>query len=458
MKSKASVKSVLFVTMLFVVFTYAMGQTTLPFTYDGGNPGTLITGLSQSGLGTDYLLSPKIKFDTQNDYLVLNFSGVPGTLSFKIKWYQGFTASRFPGDFTLQESADGITYSTVQLYNSTNGTALPNGTIITETFSSLLSASRYLKWIYTAKSNGNIAIGAISLTAGNTPTLNVSTNTFTGFSYVCGAGPSAEQSVNVSGSNLMNNISLTPPVDFEISKGSGTLFVATNPVTLIQSEGIVGNTTIYTRLKSGLVSGNYAENITVASLGLNSTTISCSGTVIANPRITLTDITDPTLSTSQGRPVSQTINVSGVNLSVDLGLALSGVDAGLFSLSQYAVTQSGGNVPNTAVTITYTPNTVGSNTAFLTMTSTGAMPVIRTLNGISSLATDVNSPKGSLNLYVDNGNILFKANEGEIVEIYNPIGQRMIQKMTIEGLNIIPVTSHGVLLVKVGNRMGKVII
>jgi len=86
------------------------------------------------------------------------------------------------------------------------------------------------------------------------------------------------------------------------------------------------------------------------------------------------------------------------------------------------------------------------------------MPVIRTLNGISSLATDVNSPKGSLNLYVDNGNILFKANEGEIVEIYNPIGQRMIQKMTIEGLNIIPVTSHGVLLVKVGNRMGKVII
>ena len=450
-------KRICLTTILVLISFFTFGQAALPFAYDAGSPGTTINGLTQSGLGTDYGTSPKMKFDTSGDNLILNFSGVPGTLSFKFKWNQSTTLSRFPGDFTLQESADGTTYTTVQLYNTTNGTALPNGSVITETFTTLMSASRFLKWTYTAKSNGNIALGAISLTAGNSSILNISTNTLSGFGYVAGSGPSNEKSFTVSGSSLTNNISLTPPADYEISTGSGASFIAMNPIILTQAGGVVNTTTIYSRLKSGLVSGTYNENISVAVVGGNSGLVACTGTVTANPSITLTDVTDPTLNTVQGSPVSQTINVSGVNLSMDLGLAISGGDASLFSLSNYTVAETGGNVPNTLVTITYTPNAVGSNTTYLTMSSTGAMPVIRTLNGIASVNTGLDIPKAALVVSVENGNVLFNATAGEIVEIYNSIGQLLVQKQTIEGANSIPVSVHGVILVKIGSKVAKAI-
>jgi len=454
-----SIVKTIYLALLICLFPiYTMGQASLPFVYDGGNPGTSVTGLTQTGLGSDYITSPKMKFDTSGDNLILNFSGTPGTLSFKIKWNPGTSLTRFPGDFTLQESSDGITYTTVQLYNTTNGTALPSGTFVVESFTSLLSSSRFLKWIYTARSNGNIAIGGVSLTAGNSSVLNISTNTLNGFTYKAGNGPSTEQSFTVGGSTLTNNITLTPPIDYEISTGSGVSFVATNPITLNQSGGNVANTTIYSRLKTGLVSGNYTENITVAVIGANSTSVTCNGIVSPNPTITLTDVTDPTLTTVQGSPVSQSLNVSGVNLSVDLGLAISGLDAGLFTLSNYSVTQTGGTVPNTIVTITYTPNTSGSNTAYLTFSSIGAMTVVRTLNGISSIATDLNTSKDSFVVTVENGNVLFNASVGETVQIYNTIGQLLVQKQTIDGVNTISVAVRGVLFVKLGNKTAKVIL
>ena len=302
------------------------------------------------------------------------------------------------------------------------------------------------------------AYNANSLSSVNTSLLTISPTTLSGFTYVATNGPSAEQSFNVSGSSLTDNIVLTPPVDYEISKGTGAAFVALNPITLTQSGGIVTATTIYSRLKQGLVAGNYNENITVSSVGANTGIVACNGTVISNPTVTLTDITNPSLSTVQGSPVSQTLNVSGVNLNVDLGLAITGADASLFSLSQYSVAQTGGNVPNTIVTITYSPTSPGTNTAILTMSSTGAVAVTRTLNGVASIATDINIPKISLIVSVENGNVLFNATAGETVEIFNSIGQKLFQKLTVDGVNTIPLTDHGVLLVKVGSRVGKVIL
>jgi len=449
---------ILFLTTFFFVLSFVVsGQASLPFTYDGGNPGSSITGLSQSGLGTDYASSPKMKFDTSADFIVLNFKGVPGALSFKIKWNQSITATRFPGDFTLQESPDGISYTTVQLYNSTNGTVLANGITITESITSLMSTSRYVKWIYSSRTNGNICIGAINLTAGINPALSVSSTSLSGFTYLIGHGPSLEQSFSVGGTALTNDIIVTPSAGFEISRGSGVNFIAANPVTLVQSGGTVNNTAIYARLKQGLAAGSYNENILINSVGANQVALPCSGTVTPNPTITLTDITDPTLSTVQGISVSQNLNVSGINLSNDMGLAITGVDAGLFTLSQYSGALISGSVPNTIVAITYTPVASGTNTATLTISSAGAMPVTRTLYGNASIATDIMTPENSFTVYVDNGNVLFKAKAGETVEIYNSIGQKLIQKLAVDELNTIAVNAHGVLLVKVGSRVAKVI-
>ena len=154
--------------LAFVLFSsLGWGQATLPFTYDLGKPSST-TGLTHTGLGGDYGSSPKMKFDTAADELILSISSQPGSLSFVIKWNQSTTATRFPGDFTLQESTDGTSYTTVQLYNASNGTALSNATSYTETFTSLNVATRFIKWVYTSKTNGNIALGAISLSAAPT--------------------------------------------------------------------------------------------------------------------------------------------------------------------------------------------------------------------------------------------------------------------------------------------------
>lgn len=445
------------IVMLFDISFYTRGQANLPFTYDGGNPGTTISGLSQSGLGTDYSASPKIKFDTTGDYLILNFNGVPGTLSFNIEWNQGASASRFPGIFTLKESADGLTYSTLQLYDTSNGSSLTSTVTVSELFANLLSTSHFLKWIYTSKSNGNIGIGAINLTAGINSFLNVSTNALFGFTYLIGNGPSKEQSFNVSGSALSNNISIKSPIDYEISVGTGASFNAMNTITLAQTNGIVSSTNIYSRLKKGLIVGDYKENIIVTTNGATADTVVCNGNVTAKPTITLTDISDPTFIAQQGRPIGQSLNVSGVNLNADLGLTISGNDASLFSLSQYSVPQTGGTLTNKIVTITYKPILAGSNTATLTMSSLGAMSVERKLIGNASIATDIETQDASLKVFVENGNVIFNAKTDEIVEIYNSIGQKLIQKLTVGGMNIIPVATRGILLVKIGSRIAKVI-
>jgi uncharacterized repeat protein (TIGR02543 family) len=72
---------------------------------------------------------------------------------------------------------------------------------------------------------------------------------------------------------------------------------------------------------------------------------------------------------------SQTITVKGSNLTDNISLAISGTNAGMFSLSNNSV--SAGE----EVTIIYTPTAEGTHTATLTLTSSGATSVEVTLTG-----------------------------------------------------------------------------
>jgi len=280
----------------------------------------------------------------------------------------------------------------------------------------------------------------------------------TGLNYFIGSGPSQEQSFTVGGSSLYENIIVTPPVNYEISKTTGKFFIATNPVALIQTNGNIASTVVYIRLKQGLSVGNYPGSISVKSVNANPFSVACNRKVISNPTITVTDITDLTLNTTRGIPVSQTINVSGTNLSADVSLALSGVDAGLFSLSQYSVNLNSGTAPNSILTITYTPLSFGTNTAELIITSTGAMPVTRTLYGNSTISTETNSLKSNPISTVVNGRVFFMAHVGESLEILNAIGQKQLQKKAEEGVNEIHLNFHSVLLVRIGKKVTKVIL
>ncbi|MCK9498443.1 MAG: lamin tail domain-containing protein [Bacteroidales bacterium] len=114
------------------------------------------------------------------------------------------------------------------------------------------------------------------------PKIVINLSTLSNFDYFLGSGPSEEQTILVSGSNLTANISLTAPTNYEISTSSGSGF--TNTINLSQTDGIVSGTTIYVRLKSGLSLGDYNnENITASSTGADSKTVTCNGRVNLAP-------------------------------------------------------------------------------------------------------------------------------------------------------------------------------
>ena len=128
---------------------YVADYAELPFAFDGGRNDIANTaGLTQNGLGSDYNNSPKLKFDTTGDWLLLHFNEEPGQLTYCIK---GNTFSE--GTFTVQTSANGETYTDLAVY-----TVL--GSVDTVSFG-LDADVRYIKWIYTAKVNGNVALGNI---------------------------------------------------------------------------------------------------------------------------------------------------------------------------------------------------------------------------------------------------------------------------------------------------------
>ena len=120
----------------------------LPFKWD--NTSTPI-GVTNNNVGT-YPSSPFLKFDNTGDYIILKFNEVPGTLSFDIK---GNTFSG--GTFKVQASADGSAYSDLATYTTL-------GDKQSESFvNEIASNVRYIKWIYTSKDKGNVALGNIKL-------------------------------------------------------------------------------------------------------------------------------------------------------------------------------------------------------------------------------------------------------------------------------------------------------
>jgi hypothetical protein len=129
---------------------YVVDYAELPFEYDGNGTGDLPNGFTVSGLGT-YNSSPAMKFDGTGDYAILKFNERPGTLTFDIK---GNTFSG--GTFTVQTSEDGVTYTDLETYTELGDTQH-------ELFDNLGENVRYIKWIYTEKVSGNVALGNIAL-------------------------------------------------------------------------------------------------------------------------------------------------------------------------------------------------------------------------------------------------------------------------------------------------------
>ncbi len=211
-------------TMLLMLgVTSVWGAVTplpLPYSWaaeDGKSKYTNNLGCTLNGLGSDYNTSGTLlKFDNTGDYLIIQLKDAPGTLSYNIKG-NSFSG----GTFTIQESADGENFSNLGTY-SKDGTQMHN----------LLASTRYIRFIYTNKSNGNIGLGTISITAatgdsgGNTDDGNGGGN-YT-ITFATGKNTTAtESNVQLStmiaeGSENVISFSVDATDKFVYHKGAGT--------------------------------------------------------------------------------------------------------------------------------------------------------------------------------------------------------------------------------------------
>lgn len=173
-----------------------------------------------------------------------------------------------PTDGTTYNATDAIGSSTVWYTGLASG--LTNHTGLT-------AGTQYFYKVWSVDGSTAYSPGLTADATTLAPSAIVSESSLTGFNYVSGSGPSAEQTFTVEGSNLSANIIVAAVSNYEISTTSGSGF--TNSITLTQAGGSVAPTTIFIRLKSALAGATYAEDVTISSTGIADQTVSCNGTV-----------------------------------------------------------------------------------------------------------------------------------------------------------------------------------
>ena len=102
----------------------------------------------------------------------------------------------------------------------------------------------------------------------------------------------------------------------------------------------------------------------------------------STPYLNVTPSTLPAFpETEIGYTATQTFTLSGINLTANAELAITGTGVGMFSVSPSSITHTDGKISDTEVTVTYTPTEAGSHEATLTVSSTGATDKVIALSG-----------------------------------------------------------------------------
>ena len=159
-------------TVALAAASAAFGQATLPAFHSG--PWTnafLPTGWSQTGLGADYASNydgvggTAARYNDANDRIQVNFSGAPSKVSYYIM-ANSLTAGY---DFRVQESVNGATWTDVRVFTSTNN---PIPTSATAYTNDLLSASRYVRFIFMVDMGGGIGIDGVRISGPSVPVVS----------------------------------------------------------------------------------------------------------------------------------------------------------------------------------------------------------------------------------------------------------------------------------------------
>lgn len=188
--------------------------------------------------------------------------------------------------------------------------------------------------------------------------------------------PSSTTSFTVSGATLADDILITPPAGFEISKTSNTSGFATTQ-TLTQTGGIVNSTTIYVRLAATTAVGaSYNGDIVLSSSGISpSVTIGTSTSTVSTATLTISGLTGDNKNYDGGTSASVSGTASFVGLQNGETFSVATTPTYTFASKNIGtgitINQS---VPFAAPSSNYTVTqpTLTANIAAVNLTITGA--------------------------------------------------------------------------------------
>lgn len=124
---------------------------------------------------------------------------------------------------------------------------------------------------------------------------------------------------------------------------------------------------------------NVTNSSTSSNYGFDITSLVFYGMASSEPTLktSVTSLTFP--QTESGQTATQTFTLSGINLTANAELAITG--AGMFSVSPSNVSPTDGTISDKEVTVTYAPTAAGSHAATLTVSSPGATAQTIALSG-----------------------------------------------------------------------------
>lgn len=162
-------KITLFLFCLLASIQVMYAQAPVPTSFDFENfvaipNGWSITDISTAG-GLTYTAanscgSTALRLDADDEALTIHVGQQPGPVTFSIRATGPWAA----GIFHIQESVDGVAYSNMLTFNSTN--VMPNSSCTTLTVTPANTLSRYIRFFYEDKISGaNTAIDDVSIAA-----------------------------------------------------------------------------------------------------------------------------------------------------------------------------------------------------------------------------------------------------------------------------------------------------
>ena len=291
------------------------------------------------------------------------------------------------GSSSFEVSSDGTTFASTALLSYTGSGTLASNTVYVRLKAGLVVGAYTSETIQIAGGEGAANV-TVSGSVIDTPVLTLDWSGITGsFSTFAGTA-SAAQSFTVTATKLDENLTLTPPVGYQLSLDNTTF---SSTLTLTPTAGDVALTTVYIRLAAATAAGTYNGDISAATFGIANQTLAVTGTVAATPTITMTATSLTTFTSTPGEAsTAQTFKVSGLDLSADLvvtaptGFEVS-TDGTNFNSSVNLV-PSTGTVADTTVSVRVAAGaTAGFLIGTLTASSTNAADKTTTLRSDSGI-------------------------------------------------------------------------